>query len=51
MQPEVALVSSKKVPVNKLDLQKVQDIQKLQSQGQLPPLEDSHVIDKKQMKD
>jgi hypothetical protein len=26
MQPEVALVSSKQVPINKLDLKKVEDI-------------------------
>lgn len=32
-KPEVALVSSKQVPINKLDLGKVTEIQKLQALG------------------
>ncbi|CDW91560.1 UNKNOWN [Stylonychia lemnae] len=48
---EIALVSSKQVPINKLDLDKVLEIQKLQAQGQLPPLEESKIIDKKEMRE
>ena len=39
------------MPINKLDLDKVTEIQKLQAQGLLPPLEESKVIDKKEMRD
>ncbi len=48
---EVVLVSSKQVPIDKLDLDKVIEIQKLQAQGALPPLEESKIIDKKQMRE
>lgn len=48
---EIAIVSSKKVPISKLDLGKVSEIQKLQAQGTLPPLEESKIIDKKQVKE
>lgn len=48
---EVVLASSKQVPINKLDLDKVSEIQKLQAKGELPPLEESKIIDKKQVRD
>jgi hypothetical protein len=33
-----------------LDLDKVTEIQKLQAKGELPPLEESKIIDKRDMK-
>lgn len=51
MKKEVAIVSSKQVPINKLDLGKVAEIQKMQANGTLPPLEESQIINRKEMKD
>ncbi len=48
---EICLASSKQIPINKLDLDKVSEIQKLQAQGILPPLEESKVIDKRELKE
>lgn len=50
IKPEIAIVSSKQVPITKLDLNKVTEIQKMQAAGSLPPLEDSQIINKQEIK-